>query len=212
MIPFLEKISHWIAWQIGSAFFKFSFGLEIKGRENLKGLKGPLLIVYNHCSMIDPFIVGAGLPIDSEIIPIHFAVWYKHFYKPYFLPFLWLLGTFPIRGGIGLEEALKPALKILNDNKVVGIAPEGKRRHLGRPRKGRRGSAFLALKTNVLIIPFYINGTLGLEKADFFSRKRKVRLIIGKPFRLPQKEITKVEDLDAPSDFIRNKIFELEEK
>lgn len=212
MIPLLNKISHRIAWKLGNIFLSFFFGLEIKGRENLKDLGGPLIIAYNHCSMLDPFVVIAGVSPSSKITPIHFAVWYKHFYKPYFFPFLLLSGAFPVRQGVGLENTLRPAIKILNNNGTIGIAPEGKRRHFGRPRKGRRGSAFLALETDSLLIPFYIDGTLGLKLNEFFSRGKKITLTIGKPFRLPQQEITKVEDLDAPSDFIRNKLFELEEK
>ncbi len=212
MIPILNKISHWISWKLGNIFLSFFFGLEIKGRENLKDLGGPLIIVYNHCSMLDPFVVMTGIPPSSKITPIHFAVWYKHFYKLYFLPFLLLSGAFPVRQGIGLENVLRPAIKILNNKGTIGIAPEGKRRHFGRPKKGRRGSAFLSLKTNSLLLPFYIDGTLGLKLNEFFSRRKKITLVIGKPFRLPEQKITKPEDLDAPADFIRDKIFELEKK
>jgi len=212
MIPILNKISHWISWKLGNIFLSFFFKFEIKGRENLKDLGGPLIIVYNHCSMLDPFVVMASIPSSSKIAPIHFAVWYKHFYKLYFFPFLLLSGAFPVKQGVGLEEALKSAIKVLNNNGTVGIAPEGKRRHFGRPRKGRRGSAFLALKTNSPLLPFYIEGTLGLSPSEFFLRKRKITLVIGKPFCLPQQKITKPEDLDAPADFIRDKTFELEEK
>ena len=70
----------------------------------------------------------------------------------------------------------------------------------------------MSLETDSLLLPLYIDGTLGLGLSEYFSRKKKIKLIIGKPFRLPQQEITKIEDFDAPADAIRDKVFELEEK
>jgi len=45
---FLEKIAHLFCWIIGKTLFAFFFRFEVKGKENLRELKGPLILVFNH--------------------------------------------------------------------------------------------------------------------------------------------------------------------
>lgn len=201
-----------IAWVFGRLFFPFFFHWEIIGQENLKSLKAPLIIAFNHSSWLDPFLIMAAISPKSKIVPIHFAVWSGHFYKPLFFPFLFLSGAFPVKKHIGLRNTLKKPMQILRDKGVVGIAPEGKRRHLGRPRKGRRGPAFLALQTEAPILPIYLDGVLGFESRPHSSQKRKIRVVIGKVFSVPPRRIRKPKDLNAPADLIRDRIFVLEKK
>lgn len=207
---FLRKIAHIFCWTIGNILFRFLFHFEIKGKEGLKDLKGPLIVVFNHSSYLDAFFVITALPPNSKVTPVQFAVWHKYYQK--FRPLLAIAGSFPVEKGVGLGKTLKRGLEILNKGGVVGIFPEGKRRHLGRPRKGRRGPAFLALKTNSPILPIYIEGALGLKSSDFFSRKRKVKVKIGEVFSLSYQPISTPSDLDAPANFIRDKIYQLKEK
>jgi len=202
---FLEKISHLFCWILGKTLFRFSFRFKIEGGENLKGLKGPLIVIFNHSHWLDAFFVNASLPPTSKIVPVHFATWYKHFWK--FFPFLAMAGAFPVKKKIGLEKSLKQGLKILKRKGVVGIAPEERRRHLGRPRKPRRGTVFLALKTNSPILPIYIEGALGLKTSDFFSRKKKVKIKIGKPFYLPSGLVEP--DLIKLSNLVMKKVYQL---
>lgn len=93
--------------------------LEINGRENLPR-SGPLLIVGNHFSFIDPvcfvritpwpleFLGGAEMP--------HAPLWAKLF------PFLW--GYHPLYRGTGATDSLKAAVAILNRGGIFGIFPE----------------------------------------------------------------------------------------
>lgn len=203
----LKKISHLFCWLVGQALFKPFFHFQVQGQENLKGLESPLIIVFNHSFWLDPIFIMASVPPTSKIVPIHFATWYKHYQK--FRPFMVIAGAFPVRKGIGLEKTLKRGLEILKKGGVVGIAPEEKRRHLGRPRKGRRGTAFLALKTNSLLLPIYIDGATGLKTQGFLSKKRKVKVIIGKPFRLPTQSKSKEPKLIEFSNLIIEKIYQL---
>jgi len=206
---FLAKIAHFFCWLVGKIVFSLFFNFEPIGTENLKNLERPLIVAFNHSSWIDPFLVMASVPPSSKITPIHFAVWYKHYWK--FFPFTFASGAFPVKKKLGLKKSLKKGLKLLKKKGVVGIAPEERRRHLGRPRKGRRGAAFLALKTNSPILPIYIEGTLGATLSDVLLRKVKATVIIGKAFYLDaQQRIKKASDLDKPSNFIMDKIYQLE--
>jgi len=207
----IAKAVQFIAWGFGQLFFPIFFHWKIIGQENLKSLKPPLIVAFNHSSWLDPFLIMAAISPRSKIVPIHFAVWPGHFYKPLFFPFLLLSGAFPVRKHIELKNTLKKPIQILKNKGVVGIAPEGKRRHLGRPRKGRRGPAFLALQTEAPILPIYLDGVLGFESQPLLSRKRKIRVVIGKSFSVPARRIRKLKDLNVPADLIRDKIFALEE-
>ena len=196
----------WLPWRLGLNFF---LHLEIESRENLKELSGPLIIASNHLCWADPFLIGASFPFLARVFPIRYACWWKYFYFPlFFFPFSWAFGSFPIRKGIGLERALKTALKILKKGGVIGIFPEGQREWKG-IQKPRRGAAFLAIKTNSEILPIKIEAPLKMYFSKILLRKYEVKVKIGKSFFLPQKQINQPEDLNQPSEVIMGKIREL---
>lgn len=182
----LRKFSHWVCWSIGQKVFEFLLDFKVDGKKNLKNFSGPLIVAFNHSSWLDAFFIMAAIPPNSQIAPVRFAVWKGHYKKLWLRPFLALEGSFPISKGIGLKKSLQTALEILKKGGAVGIAPEEKRRHLGRPRKPRRGVAFLALATGSPILPIFIEGAIGLKISDIARRKRKIKIKIGKMFHLAQ--------------------------
>ena len=198
---FLGKIFFDLLWAPFQSVFFVCLNYKVKGKENLKEVSPSALIVINHTSWCDFLLAGGVFPFNSRFYPISFAVWHKLFYFPLFFPFMLLANSFPVEKGIGLDNSLNHPLKILKKGGVVGIFPEGRRRHLGRPRKGRRGAAYLALNANVPIVPIKIEGTIGLSPLKFFFQKRRVRVKIGKPFYLPQ-EMKYPENLDQATDLI----------
>ena len=206
---FLEKIAHSFCWFFGKILFTLFFGFEVKNKTNLKNLKAPLIIAFNHNHWLDPIFIMASIKPNSKIAPIHFAMWHKHYEK--ILPFAAMAGAFPVKKGIGLEKSLKKGIKILGNQKVVGIAPEERRRTFGRKRKGRRGVAFLAKKTNAPILPIYIKGNLGLKISNLISCKTKVQMVIGEPFYLSCEKNKKQQDLIELSKLVMKKIYQLED-
>lgn len=205
----VAKIVWNLIWIPGTLLFRFFLHFQAIHKGNGKKLKRPLIVVANHSSALDPFLIGAAFPWRSHIFPIQFAMWYKYFWFPLLTPFAWALGAYPIRKGIGLENALRSSIKILESRGVVGIFPEGKRRHLGRPRNPRVGAIYLALKTNTKILPVYIEGSLGMNLLKFFTRSKKVKVVVGEPFLLKRKAIKHPEDLKEISSIIEQKIEEL---
>ena len=120
---------------------------------------------------------------------------------------MFMAGAFPVKKKLGLRNSLKKGLQILQKGGTVGIAPEVRRRHLGRPRKPRRGVSFLALETNSPILPVYIQGNIGLTVRNSLSRKRKIKTIVGKPFLLSSfsKDLT----LKQSSELVMGKVYQL---
>lgn len=189
-------------WLFLKPIFHFFLHLKIESEEeDLKKIKSPMLIIINHTCWIDPFLVGSVFPFLSKVFPISYAAWYRHYYSV-LLPSLFLYGCFPVQRGLGLEKTLKEGIKVLNNRGTVGIFPEGRRRHLGRPRRGRRGAAYLAVQTGVPILPVKIEGILGIKLLDFLLRRRKAVIKVGKLFYLSENE----KDLDQATEIITKKL------
>lgn len=206
MSIFIHKFFYNFTWLIAKPIFTFFFHFETEAQEDLKKLKGPLIVAANHAAWVDPALIGIAFSFLSKVFPIRYACWYKYFYTPRFLIFVWIFGSFPVKKGLELKETLKIPIKILKKGGVVGIFPEGKRRRAGRFRKGRKGAAYLALKTRAKILPVKIEGNTNMTAGKFLFRRYKIRVKIGKAFLLPPQKINKPEDLNKPSDLIMEKI------
>jgi len=186
----------------------FFMRVQIESKEDLKKLKRPLIIAANHASWTDVFLIAAVLPFNAKIFPIRYACLNKIFYFPLTLPLVWLLGSFPIKRGVGLEKSLKYPVRILKNKGVVGIFPEGRRQRItdikfSRP---KRGIAYLALKTKTKILPVKIEGQVGMKFSKFFLRKYKIKIKIGKVFSLPSQRIITPESCNKPAVYAMEKI------
>ena len=157
---------------------KAAFGLisnfKIEGLENLPKT-GPLLVVANHFSFIDPVALLRTLPY-----PIEFVGGAEFPHAPGLvkaLPPLW--GYYPVFRGTGSRFALRAAEEILNQNGVIGIMPEGGNwAEVLRP--ARPGAAFLASQTGARVLPLGIYGLNDIFPIKFGQRPRAV-VSIGKP-------------------------------
>ncbi|NMB62033.1 MAG: 1-acyl-sn-glycerol-3-phosphate acyltransferase [Chloroflexi bacterium] len=168
----LRRFMQWLS--------KIAFGLltelNIEGEGNFPK-HGPLLVVGNHFSFIDPaifvrvapwpmdFIGGAQFPHAPGIV--------------HFLPKLW--GYLPVYRGTGSTYALNEAEKILNKGGIVGIFPEaGSWAQILRP--ARPGAAYLSAKTGAPLLPIGIDGMPEVFPSLRKLQKAKVRIRVGKPF------------------------------
>ncbi|MBU1014832.1 1-acyl-sn-glycerol-3-phosphate acyltransferase [Patescibacteria group bacterium] len=206
MRDFLAKIVQRSMWSPGRVLFRFFLHFEVQG--NPKGLPDSFLIVANHGSWLDPFFIGGALP--PKYLPFFFATWHKYYKNPFLFPFVFLMGCFPVKKGEGLANTLQYPLHILENGGRVVIFPEGKRHHLGRPRKGRRGAAWLALRTKTHILPVYITGNVGLTIWRFLGRSQHIKVRIGEKFSLPSFDLSDdIASLNTASEVILSKLGEV---
>lgn len=195
---------------------KFLLGIfldiQVKSQGDLSKIKGPLIMAANHTVHFDPFIIGAAFPDNSLVFPIHFACYYKYYYFPLFYPILKLTGAFSVRRGVGMRRVLRRGVEVLKKGGVVGIFPEGHRNRLRRPAepdngqtKGKRGAAYLSIKTKAPILPILIKGTLeiNLLKILFTGKRAKIIVKIGQTFYPQSQDIS---DLDPATIEIIQKI------
>jgi 1-acyl-sn-glycerol-3-phosphate acyltransferase len=158
--------------------------LKIDGRENVKKIsRGPLIIIANHKSFLDPLIIGLCFPFFSKVFPLRFIAKDSFFKNPIGWIFYRSLGAFPACKGQGLAESLKIPSQILRDGGSVMFFPEGIRVRedcFGRP---KIGAAELASNfPEVPIIPMAIFNTHKVGHLGLLYKKSRLRVKIGEPF------------------------------
>ena len=150
--------------------------LQIVGQENLPK-NGPLLVVANHFSFIDPVAMVRLAPW-----PIEFIGGFRMPNAPAWtalIPKIW--GYYPIYRGTASRDGLRAAEAVLAQGGVLGIFPEaGNWATVLRP--ARPGAAFLASRTGAPILPMGFHGLLDVFPRLRDRRRARVTLRIGKPF------------------------------
>lgn len=170
-LKFLGKLLYRIAYLTSYLYFKIVHRWKIKGKKNRPG-EGPLIIMANHTSVLDPPIVGSVMNRQ-----VHFMAKEELFKNPIFERFLKGIGTFPVRRGKPDRKALKNAFKLLKNDKVICIFPEGTRHKPDNLGQAKAGAVMIALKSQAPILPIGIINT---------KNKENLKISIGKPFTLDE--------------------------
>jgi 1-acyl-sn-glycerol-3-phosphate acyltransferase len=120
-------------------------------------------------------------------------------------------GAFPVRRG-GLDRvALRHSLELLKKGEVLGMFPEGKRSLSHQLQELQPGTALIAARSGVPIVPIGISGTEKVRGIGFILRRPHIDVKIGRPFILPSGENNKLERsrLIEGSNLIMERISEL---
>ena len=189
-----------IAKGVVTFFLRLFFRWKVSGNKKLPADK-PVILVANHISNYDPLVVGCA--VDRQV---HFLA-KEEIFKLSVLGFIVKkLGSFPIKRGGNDRKAIKSGLKLLEENKVLGVFPEGTRSKDGKIGKGLSGAALFALKSDAVVIPIGILSSYKISKPIYVK--------IGEPIDLDKYRKTKLtsEDLTETMDYIMDKIKEQVEK
>jgi 1-acyl-sn-glycerol-3-phosphate acyltransferase len=162
--------------QLTHAAFAVLADLRVVGRENIPS-KGPLLVVANHFSFIDPVAMVRVTPW-----PLEFVGGFRMPNAPAaltWIPKVW--GYYPVYRGTASRDALRAAEAVLAQDGVLGIFPEaGSWAQVLRP--ARPGAAFLAVRTGARLLPMGFDGLQDVFPCLRKLRRAHVTLRIGKPF------------------------------
>jgi 1-acyl-sn-glycerol-3-phosphate acyltransferase len=153
---------------------------HVKGRENVPG-QGPLLIVCNHLHVADPPMIAASIKLKAVFMAKEelFRHWWPRFWVKNF-------GAFPVRRDTLDREALRQAEHWLKRGVSLIMFPEGKRSSTARMKPAFPGSALIASRLRVPILPVSITGTEKLRNLKWCLWHRpRITVNIGKPFYLP---------------------------
>jgi len=162
---------------------------QVKGRENVPS-QGPVLVVANHLNLADPPLLGVSL--GRKVV---FMAKEELFRSRFIVYFIRGLGAFPVHRGQLDRKALRQADQLLANGLALVMFPEGMRSRSGRLRPAFPGSALIARRSGVPILPVGITGTERIKGIAWLLRRPQIIVNIGRPFHLPpaSSQSTKVE-------------------
>lgn len=161
--------------------FTIGYGFTVYGTENIPR-NGPVIVVANHSSLLDGFVLAACLPRKVT----YFSSAYL-FGLPLAGPFLRGIGAIPVQKNEGGVTAIKKALQVLAAGGVLGIFPEGGVGLGEKVRDLQAGWAYLAIKSGAPVLPVAIRGSSNaLPPGARIPRRGRITVIIGKPQNCPR--------------------------
>ncbi len=147
-----REMVYWMTKLVARILLRILFCWRASGVENVPR-RGRVILCANHISWWDPVILACSLQRR-----VYFMAKEELFSFGPFRWFLRALGAFPVRRGQPDRAAIRHALQLLQEGKVVGIFPEGTRSRTGVLGRSEPGAALLAVLAKAPVIPVLIRG------------------------------------------------------
>jgi 1-acyl-sn-glycerol-3-phosphate acyltransferase len=196
----LTVVFYWLA----TSFFRLCVFIwsrrEVLGLQNVPR-HGPAILASNHLNLADP-------PLLASLVPrrLIFMAKLELWSTPVIGWLYGLGGCIPVRRFEADVGALRRAEKVLREGHVLVMFPEGTRsRHPGLG-KGHPGTAVIALRSGVPIVPVGVSGTETVSLPSCFLRRTRVRIAFGQPFTLPRGQRLTTELAEASTERIMKEI------
>ncbi len=190
------------------AVMRLLFRLRRHGYERVPPT-GPVLIVSNHSSFLDPPLVGGSTPR-----PVSFMAKAELFRIPLFGGLIRRLNARPVRREGGDPSALRAALHVLESGGALLVFPEGTRGPEGELRQGKAGAGMLAVLSGAPVVPVYINGSgRAWPRGRKLPRPARVTVWFGEPISFAKQEGgSRKESYEAASQAMMAAIARLKER
>lgn len=195
----LQKVGYVVFWCLHKVFVR----LEVRGRENLANIEGPIIIAANHTSELDTVAVHLVLPLFSKFYPIYYIANPREKYKTFgWRSYMYGGVFFNILGGYSIHSghknyafSLDSHIQLLRLGRTIMIYPEGKRTLDGEMNPAHGGLGYMVHTTGATVIPVAINTFFNISFFEYFTARRKVILTILPP--MFPKEVIDIKDPDV---------------
>lgn len=179
---------------------------DVRGRENLRGVRGPVLVVANHVTYVDIGCVLAALPakirhrlataMEGERLwgmrhPAGTGWLMRMVNRMDYFLVIALFNVFPLPKQTGFRESFSFAGELADKGWSVLVFPEGERTKDGRVGRFRGGIGLLATRLDLPVVTLRIDGLWELAQARLAGEasrlkpvpKGAVKVTIGKPVK-----------------------------
>ena len=179
--------------------FRGLFRGSTQGGERVP-IQGPLVVVANHGSHLDPPLLGHALGR-----PVAFMAKAELFAVPLLGRLIRACGAYPVRRGASDREAIRTATARLEEGWATGVFLDGTRQKDGRVNNPLPGAALLAARTGAPLLPVAIlNSHRALGGGQRWPRLVPIQLRVGEP--LPAPTSRRRADLDATTAELQRRI------
>jgi long-chain acyl-CoA synthetase len=173
---------------------------RIRGKENLRGVQGPVLLISNHVTYVDIGWILAALParwrhrlatamrgerLADMLHPDPKLGWLERFAERISYPLvLTFFNVFPLPKESGFLRSFSFVGDLVDRRWSVLVFPEGLTTQDGKLAPFRSGVGLLATRLNIPVVPIRLDGLFELKQKDrSFARPGHVKVTIGKPVR-----------------------------
>ncbi|PYX30527.1 MAG: AMP-binding protein [Acidobacteria bacterium] len=171
---------------------------RMMGRENLRGIHGPVLVISNHIDDVDVGFIQTILParlrhrlatatggeaLEALRSPAADRSWIgRLFDHTEWTLGIALLNLFPLPRQAGFRKSFAYAGEAVDRGYSLLVFPEGRHTEDGRLLPFRSGIGLLANNLRIPVVPMRIDGLFEVKKAGRkFAPPGKIRVRIGKP-------------------------------
>jgi long-chain acyl-CoA synthetase len=175
---------------------------RVFGRENLRGVKGPVLLISNHVIYLDVGFVLAALPgrLRHRLAVAMGGERLAEMRRPpreWFFPRRWLqrlnyflvvslFNVFPLPKKSGFRESFRFAGDLADRGWNILVFPEGDLTPDGKLQPFRAGIGLLTSNLKLPVVPVRVDGAYEIREAHSkFNRPGRIRVYIGKPVEFP---------------------------
>jgi long-chain acyl-CoA synthetase len=175
---------------------------RVEGREHLRGVKGPLLVVSNHVGDVDPGFILTVLPPrlrhrlatatgGETLEALRTPAPDRGFFASSYDRIRWTLGVallnlFPLPREAGFRRSFAYAGEAVDRGYSVLVFPEGRHTPDGKMNPFRAGIGLLAANLGIPVLPMRIDGLFEVKQAGKkFAKPHTISVRIGEPMKFP---------------------------
>jgi len=171
---------------------------SVRGRENLRGVEGPVLLIANHVTYLDPGYVLAALPgrlrrrvavaMEGELLeamrkpPAGAGFFAGMLLRVQYVLIVALFNVFPLPQRAGFRKSFAFAGELVDRGWSVLVFPEGARTPDGLMAPFRAGIGLLATRLRLSVVPMRLEGLFERKQTGKrWARPGEIKVTVGAP-------------------------------
>ncbi len=167
---------YWFWQNYMRLMFTTLYKCQAYNRENVP-LEGPVLLVCNHQSFLDPMLCGA--PINREVFYMARDTLFKN---PIFGAMLRSVNSFPVQRDTADIKGIRDIINRLKTGKAVTMFPEGTRTKDGKIQPFKSGFDVIARRSKATTVPAIIDGAYDVwPRHQLLPGTGTIRVMYGQP-------------------------------